>query len=144
MSVRMNAIPNYATDTVRYVPASEAILPVLFPRPPRRISGRTRGPDRAARNLDPKIPTMPIRKGIPLPAKSIVQAAKYEKRVAYPWRRMAIGDSFVFPARSTITQTQRTATSAVSWRHSLRPERYAVRTTEDEKGITYVGIWRVA
>ena len=119
-------IPNYTTDTVYYPPAPAA--------PPRK-------PECRRFFIIRKIP---IERGIPMPDRTAnVQRIDYSRRPQYPWEQMEIGDSFVFPEKSTSLHTQRLASSNIGYRHYMSPKRYQMRSMmEDDKLI--VRIWRVA
>lgn len=59
----------------------------------------------------------------------------------YPWRSMAPGDSFVFPARETLRRTMEAATCAAATRKRHHGESYAVRKI-NENGVDVVRVWR--
>lgn len=80
-----------------------------------------------------------IDKGVPIPPR--LRPGPPPSK--YPWRQLAIGDSFVYPPAATLRQTLTRAASACAYRKSDHGETYTIRTVE-ENGQRVVRVWRVA
>lgn len=74
-----------------------------------------------------------IEKGIPMPTVT-TRGLEGSSKVKYPWRKMEIGDSFLFP-----TEIQRQSYAAATQASRLTGFRFAVRRTD-----AGYRCWRVA
>lgn len=69
------------------------------------------------------------------------------RNARYPWATMGVGDSFVFPHRHSLEDTQHQAAGMIAFRHRTTRERYERRTRDepqDDGSVkTVVRIWRI-
>jgi hypothetical protein len=85
-------------------------------------------------------PCITIEKGVPIPERSNRKPFNASR---YPWRQMAVGDSFLFPwTKGNLRYTYSRAQAAVRYRHLTQGEKYDVRAV-DENGERVIRIWRV-
>lgn len=100
--------------------------------------------DGKIRPIRPTGPSAEIRidKGIPIPADRRLRSGKTGPK-RYPWLRMEVGDSFLWPWADDVRRTQALACGAAGNRHVNTKERYTVRQLV-EKGVTVVRVWRIA
>lgn len=83
-----------------------------------------------------------IDKGIPIPPPA-GRKARGRRGASLPWRTMAVGDSFIFPARGDAVTTSARARTAVAHRARTDRAKFEVHTvTEDGRRV--VRVWRVA
>lgn len=64
-------------------------------------------------------------------------------RRALPWRRLKVGDSFVFPPARSLRATQCQATARAAYQRSKHGRTFAVRTLA-VAGLREVRVWRTA
>jgi hypothetical protein len=84
-----------------------------------------------------------IEQGIPIPPRSRWRKPPgHGVERKYPWMMLRVGDSFVFPMKTSLLHTQRLASTHICYRHRHSRLKYISRLVE-EAGEFVVRIWRV-
>lgn len=88
-------------------------------------------------------PRIVVRSDIPIPDKRTTP----RKGEIYPWKRMKVGDSFVWPDRGTLYKTRHQCASALNKRRINHRENYQMETREERQDDgsmkVVVRAWRI-